>query len=253
MSQKIWELADFNEFWKHVPTLALVNYETKTLPEVFRITLGDLNELFGSRFPIECFDYDALDKYTIATDTYSFPHLLELKDQSLYGAANEDGSGWIYIYSNIAEIGIGRCEEGYLWWKSINYNCRVKIGRTGRHLFQRLKEQADKAATALARKPVVLGAFWTPNVTNVERSIHQRLRNFKAENAGGTEWFECPSVFALKAVRHVLLESRKIQLEQTVSSDISEVLQAIAQQSQVDQATLSHLRNIVDDLEQQAY
>lgn len=256
MGQHIWELTDFNQFWRYVPTLTLANYETKTLPEVFRITLADLNKLSGHRLPIECFDDDAHEKYTIATDAYSFPRVLELKDQNLYRTANENGTGWIYIYSNIAEIGIGRCEEGSLWWKSINYSCRVKIGYTGRHLFKRLKEQTDKAAIALARKPIILGAFWSPQIVLAERSIHQRLRSFRAENAGGTEWFECPPVDALKAVRHVLLESRQVQVGQADELALLEVLEgleAIQQQPQVDLEELSDLQNTDAPEELQAY
>jgi T5orf172 domain len=219
MSQAIWESTNFDQFWQHVPTLAQVNYEMLTLPEVFRVTLSELNSLHGNKLPIECFDKKSHDQYTIATDAYSFPHLLALKKQPLYAPSNGDRTGWIYIYSNIAEIGIGRYEEGFLWWKSISYKSRLKIGRTERHLFVRLKEQVDKAATALARKPVILGAFWSPQVVSDERIIHQRLSKFRANDAGGTEWFECPSVFALEVVRTVLLESRqKARDSQTLKS-----------------------------------
>jgi T5orf172 domain len=219
MSQAIWQLTNFDQFWQHVPTLTQANYEMLTLPEVFRITLSELDSVYGNRLPIEWFDKKSHDQYTIATDAYSFPRLLALKNQPLYGRSKGDGTGWIYIYSNIAEIGIGRYEEGFLWWKSINYKSRLKIGRTERHVVIRLKEQAADAATVLGRKPVILGAFWSPKVVSDERAIHQRLSTFRANDAGGTEWFECRSVFALEAVRTVVLESRqKARDSQTLES-----------------------------------
>ena len=110
MTYKFKELNNFEQFWKHVPTLELSNFETLTPPEIFRITLEDLNTFLDHRLPTECFDKQSWDKFTIATDAHSFPHVLNLRSKSLSERADTDGNGWIYIYSNFAEIHVGRYE-----------------------------------------------------------------------------------------------------------------------------------------------
>ena len=46
----------------------------------------------------------------------------------------------------------------------------------------------------------------------MERLIHKDLDQYKAEEAGGVEWFQCPSIKALRTVREVILNER-LELE----------------------------------------
>lgn len=229
MNQKNhWEDIDFSTFWQDVLPVTLAHCHLSNIPEVFRVSLSDLNRFSENMFPIECFDENSHELHTIATDAYSFPHLLELKDKSFDGPASTDGTGWIYVYSNVAEIALGKSEDGFFWWKQINYRCRVKIGCTRRHLFTRLKEQADKSATALARKPVILGAFWSTQAVKDERKIHHKLGGCRALHSGGVEWFECLPFSALETTRLVLQESRYAE---TPITEISSLHEAVVYQN----------------------
>lgn len=48
MTETFWESTNFDHFWERTAPLVLANYETQQIPEVFRVTLADLNEFLAT-------------------------------------------------------------------------------------------------------------------------------------------------------------------------------------------------------------
>jgi hypothetical protein len=197
------------DIWKEIEVIELnkINPDTH-IPELYRYSLNSLNKVCGDNLPLVKFNLDFHCSRTIISDKYSYeynmrglfntPLKIKLEDK-------KDESGWIYLYTNEQELNDGRQEKGWFWWYSLEYKCRIKIGRTGRHPIQRIREQQS---TGVPHLPLILGLFWTPTIVTADNVLRDRLRPFMATNAGGSEWYKLKPHEALKIVLESIEDCR---------------------------------------------
>jgi hypothetical protein len=93
-----------------------------------------------------------------------------------------------------------------LFWETIRYESRLKIGRTFRHPIQRIHEQSEGGSS---RSIIPLGLFWSPNIVKDDQSIGSRLSHKNLNDTPGIEWFSCNPEFAINEIMIVLEASRK--------------------------------------------
>jgi hypothetical protein len=169
------------DIWKGIESIKLhKTMPNFTYPLLFRYSLCDLNIACSDKLPLVKFNLDFHRSKTILSDLYSSENNMRgLFNLPLNTEIQEDGSGWIYLYTNDQELLNGKKEEGLFWWYQISYKCRIKIGITGRHPIQRIREQQS---TGVSRLPLILGLLWTPTINTADSILRDGLKPFKAKN-----------------------------------------------------------------------
>lgn len=200
---------ELEHFWRDVPAVRISNLSKQSfIPKLYRYSIDDLNEALNNRLLIDRFDSSFHNKQTIISDAKSFPYLMDLRDRAQSTYRCPDPSGWIYIFSNISEVVLGRSEEWFMFIRTkVNYECRLKIGRTIKHPFHRLRQQAS--STAQTRPMLLLGLFWSPCAAIDEHNIQSKLDSYRVTDVPGIELFEIEPMVALEAIRTVLIEDRQ--------------------------------------------
>jgi T5orf172 domain len=183
--------------WKDIECIELSELDSSK-QQLSRYSLISLNQACGDKLPLGKFNLDYYRSRIIVSDNYSFQdNMRGLFDTPIKAKEKEDGSGWIYLYTNEQELNNGKLEGGWLWWYSIKYKCRIKIGRTGRHPIQRIREQQS---AGVAHLPLILGLLWTPTIGTADTVLRNVLKSYKARNSGGDEWYLIEPSEALKIV-----------------------------------------------------
>lgn len=213
---------ELEHFWAKVAPVKLSGIASSTYsPALFRYSIDDLNTTLDNKLLIDKFDRSFYHQPTIISDAASLPYLLDLKGRSQSTYSCPDPSGWIYIFSNIAEIAMGHSEEWFLFMRTkVKYECRLKIGRTTKHPMHRLRAQAS--STAQTRPMMILGLFWSPCVAIHERNIHKKLDKYQVTDVPGVELFEIEPMMALEAIRTVLSKDRFLHFNHINENDIEQ-------------------------------
>ncbi len=96
--------------------------------------------------------------------------------------------GWLYVITNQAMPGL------------------VKIGCSSKDPQARADEFSRAAGTGMPFPYQVSYQVWTSNFSNLERAVHESLRQIRIdhEGASGKEWFSCDVASAIAAIRAVL-------------------------------------------------
>ena len=195
------------DIWKEIEGIELneINPDTD-VPKLYRYSLNSLNKVCRDKLPLVKFNLDFHRSRTIISDKYSYEHNMRgLFNTPLRIEKLQDESGWIYLYTNEQELTNGRQEKGWFWWYSLEYKCRIKIGRTGRHPIQRIREQQS---TGVPHLPLILGLFWTPTIVTADNVLRERLKSFIAPNSGGSEWYKLKPNEALNIVLESIEDCR---------------------------------------------
>lgn len=193
--------------WKEIEGIELheINPDTH-IPKLYRYSLNSLNKVCGDILPLVKFNLDFHRSRTIISDYYSYQNEMRgLFKTPLRTEKHQDGSGWIYLYTNEQELVNGKEETGWFWWYNLEYKCRIKIGRTGRHPIQRIREQQGIGVPHL---PLILGLLWTPTIVRADNILRERLKRYAALNTGSTEWCELKPKDALNIVLESIEDCR---------------------------------------------
>jgi hypothetical protein len=210
MARDLSGKVELEHFWANVAPINLSTVASNNPPDLFRYSIDDLNTTLDKKLLIDRFDGSFHHQPIIISDAVSLPYLLDLKGRAQSTYSCPDPSGWIYIYSNVAAIALGRSEEWFMFLRTkVKYECRLKIGRTTKHPIHRLRAQASSAA--LIHPMMILGLFWSPQVALDERNIHSRLDRFQVTDVPGIELFEIEPIQALEAIRTVLSKDRSFK------------------------------------------
>jgi hypothetical protein len=174
---------------------------------VLRFSIDSLNDALGNVLSFNRLDSVLRRVPTIVSDQGSIEHLLSLYREPQSSYRCPENTGWIYIFSNIAELYLGKEIDRFLFWEKIRYESRLKIGRTFRHPIERIHEQSIGGGHG--RSIIPLGLFWSPNIAKDDQTIGSRLSHKKLNDTPGIEWFNCNPEFAVNEIMTVLELSRK--------------------------------------------
>lgn len=200
------EQISLEDFWRGISEFDL-DPSREPSKDIFRTSLEDLNYLAGSTLLLDNIDENFHARHSIVSDKFSWPYFLDLQNRSQTTYNCPPSTGWIYIYSNVAELTLGKNESGMLWWRQVDYECRLKIGKTTKHPIERIRQQARH--TANSRALTILGLFATPQPEVAERKIHMAMQEFKVRDISSIEWFDCAPALALEIIRDVLERLRE--------------------------------------------
>jgi hypothetical protein len=217
------------DIWHGVPAVNLA--KDASLPsEVFRFSLSDfvcrwkgfpsMNNLEKRNRLERIFNADYFDSHTVLTDAISLEKLI---DTGFYDPSPKDGSGFIYIYTFEDNVLAGQFTQGMLWWETLCYETKMKIGRTEQNLLNRINQQLDMKTT-VSEPPILLAAFWTNQVCICERTIHQQLASKRLTDSmgrtarGGVEWFKDIPTSVMPIIRY-WAERYREDLSQYITTD----------------------------------
>jgi hypothetical protein len=160
-------------------------FDLKSPPPLFKYSLSDLSHASDEPLPLSKFNMHMYSSKTIATDAYSAQNQLQgLFKMPIDEAKRKDGSGWVYMYTNLPELVYGLQSIVLNGEKISSVRSRIKIGITGAHPINRVDSQQE---TGTFHTVILLGLFWTPDILRADRELKQRLDPYRPVEAVGTE------------------------------------------------------------------
>jgi hypothetical protein len=206
MPKNLHKEVSIKDFWNGIYPIDLSTCSQQKSSRFVRFSLDNLNAALGDVLSCNKLDSVLRSTPTIVSDSGSLEHLLALSKKTQHSYKCPGESGWIYIFSNIAEIYLGQEIDKFLFWKTIRYESRLKIGRTFRHPIQRIHEQS--ASEGHSRAIIPLGLFWSPKIVIDDQRIGSRLAHKNLNDTPGIEWFNCSPELAIDEIMNVLQQSR---------------------------------------------
>lgn len=207
MPKNLHNKVNIKDFWNGIYPIDLLSYSSQKTNKYVRFSIDDLNDALGDVLSFNRLDSVLRGVPTIVSDQESIGHLLSLYGERQSSYQCPGNTGWIYIFSNIAELYLGQEIDRFLFWETIRYESRLKIGRTSRHPIQRIHEQST--GSDYSRSIIPLGLFWSPNIVKDDQQIGSRLSYRNLNDTPGIEWFSCNPEFAINEIMIVLEASRK--------------------------------------------
>ena len=180
-----------DDIWHDIPIIRIGNDDIPTDGSIFRISLDTFIPYWESspsrslaqkrEHLSKIFNIDYFDSATILTNAVS---LKKLQGWDFYDQPPTERSGFIYAYTFEDNILAGLQEQGLFLLEPRQYETKLKIGRTGQNIFNRIKQQFDKK-TGVPEPPILLLFFWNKSVVQCEREIHKELDDKRLKDKEG--------------------------------------------------------------------